>query len=158
MQLVSILPLIFRRSFFLSPSFRSFVRALSVLVLTVASYNFVHGYHASSSSSSFERPDLLSPSCDALTWLLTSFLVWFPVPIDSQKIYFSGPLVRCNERTADGTRASRDSDWHDVWAQLGGTSLSVWDMKAIEEAQKSGTQAPPSYINVTDAVGFSFVS
>src|ERR1700733_4784406 len=71
---------------------------------------------------------------------------------DAQKVYYSGPLVRCNERTADGQRASRDADWHDVWAQLGGTSLSVWDMKAIDEANKRGAQAPPSYINVTDAV------
>ena len=74
---------------------------------------------------------------------------------DAQKVYYSGPLVRCNERTADGHRASRDADWHDVWAQLGGTSLSVWDMKAIDEANKRGAQAPPSYINVTDAVSNS---
>lgn len=75
---------------------------------------------------------------------------------DAQKVYFSGPLVRCNERTSDGARNSRDHDWHDVWAQLGGTSLSVWDMKAIEEANKRGTQAPPSYVNVTDAVRRAF--
>lgn len=83
-----------------------------------------------------------------------SFSILVPVCfcIDAQKVYFSGPLVRCNERSADGARVSRDGDWHDVWAQLGGTSLSVWDMKAIDEANKLGTQAPPSYINVTDAV------
>lgn len=71
---------------------------------------------------------------------------------DAQKIYFSGPLTRCNERTTDGHRVSRDGDWNEVWAQLGGTSLSIWDMKAIDEANRRGGQAPPSYINVTDAV------
>ena len=72
---------------------------------------------------------------------------------DAQKVYFSGPMVRCNERNSDGVRRKKQSEWYDVWAQLGGTTLSVWDMKAIEEANKRGGQAPPSYINVTDAVG-----
>ncbi|KAF8339564.1 uncharacterized protein EI90DRAFT_2253521 [Cantharellus anzutake] len=59
--------------------------------------------------------------------------------------------MRCNERNTDGSRSSRDGDWHEVWAQLGGTTLSVWDMLKIEDARRRGSQAPPTYVNVTDA-------
>ncbi|KAF8575161.1 hypothetical protein K439DRAFT_764625 [Ramaria rubella] len=69
----------------------------------------------------------------------------------AHKIYFSGPLVRRVERLPDGNKPTRDDGWVDVWAQLGGTTLSVWDMKAIEEASKRGEEVPPSYINVTDS-------
>ncbi len=69
-----------------------------------------------------------------------------------QKIYYSGPLIRRLERLPDGQRPTKDEGWHDVWAQLGGTTLSLWDMKEIEEASKQGKQVPPSYVNVTDAV------
>ncbi|KAF8532202.1 hypothetical protein JB92DRAFT_3104305 [Gautieria morchelliformis] len=69
----------------------------------------------------------------------------------AHKIYYSGPLVRRIERLPDGNRPVRDDGWVDVWAQLGGTTLSVWDMKAIEEASKRGEEVPPSYINVTDS-------
>ncbi|CAL1716672.1 unnamed protein product [Somion occarium] len=68
-----------------------------------------------------------------------------------QKIYFSGPMVRKLERQPDGQKPAKDEGWRDVWAQLGGTTLSLWDMKEIEEASKQGRQVPPSYINVTDA-------
>lgn len=56
-----------------------------------------------------------------------------------------------SEREPDGTR-SKDDGWHDVWAQLSGTTLSLWDMKEIEEANKQGRQVPPKYINIQDAV------
>ncbi|KAF9804479.1 hypothetical protein IEO21_09380 [Rhodonia placenta] len=69
----------------------------------------------------------------------------------AHKIYFSGPLVKRVERQPDGQKPARDEGWRDVWAQLGGTTLSVWDMKAVEEASKQGKQVPPTYINVTDA-------
>lgn len=72
--------------------------------------------------------------------------------LDSQKVYFSGPLIRCNERNTDGSTTSKHVDWHEVWAQLGGTTLSIWDMSEIEDARRRGGQAPPTYINVTDAV------
>lgn len=68
-----------------------------------------------------------------------------------RKIYFSGQLVHHSEREPDGTR-SKDDGWHDVWAQLSGTTLSLWDMKEIEEANKQGRQVPPKYINIQDAV------
>lgn len=69
----------------------------------------------------------------------------------AHKVYFSGPLIRHIERTADGSKPHLDSGWTDVWAQLGGTTLSIWDMRAIEEANKQGKEVPPSYVNMTDA-------
>ena len=72
-----------------------------------------------------------------------------------QKIYYSGPLIRHIERLPDGQRPAKEDEWHNVWAQLGGTTLSLWDMKEIEEASKQGKQVPPSYINVTDAVSLN---
>ena len=71
----------------------------------------------------------------------------------SRKVYFSGPLVRRLERQPDGSRPVKDEGWTEVWAQLGGTTLSIWDMKAIAEASKDGKEVPPTYINVQDAVG-----
>jgi hypothetical protein len=70
----------------------------------------------------------------------------------AHKIYFSGPLVRRYERQPDGQRPAKDEGWKDVWAQLGGNTLSIWDMKEIEEASKAGKEVPPSYVNTTDAV------
>jgi len=70
----------------------------------------------------------------------------------AHKIYFSGSLVRRLERQPDGQRPLKDEGWIEVWAQLGGTTLSIWDTKEIQEASKQGKEVPPSYINVTDAV------
>ena len=70
----------------------------------------------------------------------------------AHKIYFSGPLVRRLERQPDGQKPSKDDGWIEVWAQLGGTTLSIWDMKEIQEASKQGKEVPPSYVNVQDAV------
>jgi CCR4-NOT transcriptional complex subunit CAF120 len=70
----------------------------------------------------------------------------------ARKVYFSGPLVRRLERQPDGSRPAKDDGWTDVWAQLGGTTLSIWDMKAIADASKEGKEVPPTYINVQDAV------
>ena len=56
------------------------------------------------------------------------------------------------ERQADGSRPPKDEGWTDVWAQLGGTTLSIWDMKMIAEASKEGREVPPTYVNMTDAV------
>ena len=70
----------------------------------------------------------------------------------AHKVYMSGPLIRRVERLPDGHHPIKDEGWRDVWAQLGGTTLSIWDMKEIEEASKQGNEVPPTYINVTDAV------
>jgi len=74
----------------------------------------------------------------------------------AHKVYFSGPLVRRIERQADGQRPTKDEGWVDVWGQLGGTTLSVWDMKEIAEASKQGKEVPPTYVNMTDAVSPHF--
>jgi CCR4-NOT transcriptional complex subunit CAF120 len=74
----------------------------------------------------------------------------------AHKLYMSGPLVRRIQRLPDGNQPIKDEGWRDVWAQLGGTTLSVWDMKEIEEASKQGKEVPPTYINVTDAVSHVF--
>jgi CCR4-NOT transcriptional complex subunit CAF120 len=70
----------------------------------------------------------------------------------AHKIYFSGPLVRKIERQPDGHTPTKDEGWTDVWAQLGGTILSIWDMKEVQEASRQGREVPPTYVNVTDAV------
>lgn len=69
----------------------------------------------------------------------------------AHKVYMSGPLIRRVERLPDGHHPIKDEGWRDVWAQLGGTTLSIWDMKEIDEASKQGKEVPPTYINVTDA-------
>ena len=68
-----------------------------------------------------------------------------------RKIYFAGPLVQHDEREPDGMR-SKDDGWRDVWGQLGGTTLSLWDMKEIQEASKQNRQVPPKYVNIQDSV------
>jgi CCR4-NOT transcriptional complex subunit CAF120 len=70
----------------------------------------------------------------------------------AHKIYFSGPLVCHIERQADGQRPVKDDGWVDVWAQLVGTTLSVWDMKEIADASKQEKEVPPTHVNVTDVV------
>lgn len=71
----------------------------------------------------------------------------------SSKIYCSGPLIRKIERQSDGQAAKpHEADWSDVWAQLGGTTMSVWDMQAINKASQEGKEVPPTYLNVTDSV------
>lgn len=70
----------------------------------------------------------------------------------AHKVYYSGPLVKHIERHGDGRVVGKEEPWRDVWAQLGGTTLSVWDMAEIAEANKRGAEVPPTYLNVTDAV------
>jgi hypothetical protein len=72
--------------------------------------------------------------------------------VHAHKVYMSGPLIRRIERMPDGHPPRKDDGWRDVWAQLGGTTLSIWDMEEIEDARKQGKEVPPIYINVADAV------
>lgn len=76
----------------------------------------------------------------------------------ARKVYFSGPLVKRLERQPDGQRPLKDDGWVDVWAQLGGTTLSIWDMREVEEANKQGREVPPTYYNTTDAVRFRLLA
>ncbi|KAG6864914.1 hypothetical protein C0993_008436 [Termitomyces sp. T159_Od127] len=64
----------------------------------------------------------------------------------AHKIYYSGPLVR----RANGQQRL-DEVWFEVWAQLAGTTLSIWDMAKVKQASKQGKQVPPTYVNTTDA-------
>ena len=75
----------------------------------------------------------------------------------TQKIYFSGPLVHKLERNPDGQKPHRDEGWRDVWAQLYGTTLSIWDMGEVKIANQQGKEVPPSYVNVTEAVRQLFI-
>ena len=70
----------------------------------------------------------------------------------TQKIYFSGPLVHKLDRNPDGQKPQKDEGWRDVWAQLYGTTLSIWDMGQVKIANNQGKEVPPSYVNVTEAV------
>jgi hypothetical protein len=74
----------------------------------------------------------------------------------TQKIYFSGPLVHKLDRNPDGQKPHKDEGWRDVWAQLYGTTLSIWDMGEVKIASQQGKEVPPSYINITEAVRFAF--
>ena len=74
----------------------------------------------------------------------------------TQKIYFSGPLVHKLDRNPDGQKPHKDEGWREVWAQLYGTTLSIWDMGEVKVANQQGKEVPPSYINVTEAVRLAF--
>ena len=44
-----------------------------------------------------------------------------------------------------------------VCGQLGGTTLSVWDLKETAEASRQGKEVPPTYVSMTDAVRMLFL-
>ncbi|KIY43964.1 hypothetical protein FISHEDRAFT_8564, partial [Fistulina hepatica ATCC 64428] len=69
----------------------------------------------------------------------------------AHKTYFSSQLLRRVERNPDGHPPAKDDGWVEVWAQLDGTTLSIWDMEQVRTASQQGKQAPPTYVNVTDA-------
>ncbi|KAF5391519.1 hypothetical protein D9757_002450 [Collybiopsis confluens] len=93
-------------------------------------------------SSAPTQPPPLHPEIRSIVALTVSH---------AHKIYFSGPLIRRVERESNGSKPAKDMGWEEVWAQLGGTTLSIWNMKHIQEASKLGKEVPPSYINTTDA-------
>ncbi|KAJ3797036.1 hypothetical protein GGU11DRAFT_684591 [Lentinula aff. detonsa] len=126
---------------------------------------------ASSSASAPPAPPPLHPEIRSIVSLTVAH---------AHKIYFSGPLLRRIEREANGSKPHShphpqpvmnsassvptsapapasapanvvpENSWEQVWAQLGGTTLSVWGMKEIEEASREGREVPPSYVNITD--------
>jgi hypothetical protein len=66
------------------------------------------------------------------------------------KIYVSGSLFRVETREGwpDG-----ESRLVEIWAQLKGTTLNIWDMSEIRGARALGKEAvAPSYTSVTDTV------
>lgn len=113
--------------------------------------------HPETAASGAQRPAIARPPTVTQTnpsWLSEHPEIRSVVGLTiahAHKIYFSGPLIRKIERGADGQRPTKDEGWVDVWAQLGGTTLSVWDMKQIKEASQQGKEVPPAYVNTTDA-------
>ncbi|THV07320.1 hypothetical protein K435DRAFT_959906 [Dendrothele bispora CBS 962.96] len=89
-----------------------------------------------------QQPPPLHPEIRSIVQLTVSH---------AHKIYFSGPLVRRVEREANGNKPVKDEGWTEVWVQLGGTTLSIWDMKQIQEASQQGKEVPPTYVNMMDA-------
>ena len=70
----------------------------------------------------------------------------------TRKIYFSGPLVYKFDRNPDGSKPHKDDGWREVWAELSGATLSIWDMGEVKIASQQGKEVPPSYVNITEAV------
>jgi len=60
----------------------------------------------------------------------------------TQKTYFSGPLIHKFERNPDG-KPHKDEGWREVWAQLSGTTLCIWDMEEVKIANQQGREVPP---------------
>ena len=73
-----------------------------------------------------------------------------------EKTYFSGPLIHKVDRNPDGNKPHKDEGWREAWAQLSGTTLSIWDMEEVKIANQQGKEVPPSYINITEAVRAPF--
>jgi CCR4-NOT transcriptional complex subunit CAF120 len=97
-------------------------------------------------STTDERP--LHPEIHSIVSLITAH---------AEKIYFSGPLIHKLEKNPHGHKPYKDEDWHDVWAQIYGTTLSIWDMVEVKKAHREGREVPPSYVNLTDAVRPPFI-
>jgi CCR4-NOT transcriptional complex subunit CAF120 len=74
----------------------------------------------------------------------------------TRKIYFSGPLVYKFDRNPDGSKPYKDDGWREVWAELSGATLSIWDMGEVKIASQQGKEVPPSYVNITEAVRLLF--
>src|ERR1700722_1036920 len=68
----------------------------------------------------------------------------------AQKVYFSGPITRMESE--EDLHRDREHRSTPLWVQLKGTTLSIWEMKQIVEANKRGKEVPPTYMDVTDAV------
>ena len=73
-----------------------------------------------------------------------------------QKTYFSGPLVHKLDRNPDGNKPHKDEGWREVWAQLSGPTLCIWDMEEVKFANQQSREVPPLYINITEAVRLPF--
>lgn len=68
------------------------------------------------------------------------------------KVYFSGPLLKHNERLTNGQGVGIDEGWIDVWAQLRGAYLTLW---TDNEPDKQHNKMPQLDINVTNSVSCS---
>ncbi|KAK8229603.1 hypothetical protein HDK77DRAFT_486207 [Phyllosticta capitalensis] len=67
----------------------------------------------------------------------------------SNKLYQEGYFLKLHDLDGRG-RPSPDRNWTEVFAQLVGTVLSVWDAQKLDEAGTDG-EVVPSFINLADA-------
>lgn len=74
----------------------------------------------------------------------------------TQKLYFSGPLIHKFHRNPDGDEPRKDQGWRDVWAQLCGTTLSIWDTEEAKRASQQGKEVLPLCVDVKEAVRSPF--
>ncbi|TDL23536.1 hypothetical protein BD410DRAFT_721136 [Rickenella mellea] len=68
-----------------------------------------------------------------------------------KKLYFSGSLIQHVVRKSDGS-SPEDARWTDMWGQLCGVTLSLWDSEEIEAASGRGEEVHPTDINIINAV------
>lgn len=74
----------------------------------------------------------------------------------AQRIYFSGHLVHNLYRNPDGSKPHEDRGWCSVWAELRGTTLSIWEIERVRMASQLGGGVPRSRVNVKEAVRTPF--
>lgn len=67
----------------------------------------------------------------------------------SNKLYQEGYFLKLHDLDGRG-RPSPDRNWTEVFAQLVGTVLSVWDAQKLDDAGTDG-EVVPSFINLADA-------
>jgi CCR4-NOT transcriptional complex subunit CAF120 len=67
----------------------------------------------------------------------------------SNKLYQEGYFLKLHDLDTRG-RPSPDRVWNEVFAQLVGTVLSLWDAAALDAAGEDG-EVVPTFINLSDA-------
>ncbi|KAH8918626.1 hypothetical protein BT69DRAFT_1338008 [Atractiella rhizophila] len=71
-----------------------------------------------------------------------------------RKFYVEGWIFRRIELDPGGKQTKPmdpNSQWDKFFAQLAGTTLSVWNSREMEDAAKRGQTVPPTYINLHDS-------
>lgn len=53
-------------------------------------------------------------------------------------------------RVEDG-KPPHDRSWKECFAQLRGTVLSTWDAAALDDAEYTGAEVVPTFLNLADA-------
>ena len=101
-----------------------------------------------SSSSSASMPQLTFKSADLRSALHLH-------EAQKHKLYMEGYLLVRHALSVDGQPAHRPDQfrtWTECFVQLNGTVLSIWESRALAEAEAEGREVPPSFINITDAL------
>lgn len=92
------------------------------------------------------QPPLMEVAQDTLPELQPIFTF---LNSHSNKLYQEGYFLKLHDLDARG-RPSPDRNWTEVFAQLVGTVLSVWDAQRLDDAGEDG-EVVPSFINLADA-------